>query len=383
MAETTERSPSVASRTPQTEHAFVAIDGVRKQFDEHVALEEISLGIRQGEFITLLGPSGCGKTTLLRVVAGFEQPSSGRVLLDGRDITRVPPERRPFNMVFQNYALFPHMNVFDNVAYGLRTARVREPEVRRRVTEALSMVGLERHATRPVRQLSGGMSQRVALVRAIVNEPSVLLLDEPLGALDLQLRKRMQVELRAIQGRINTTFVYVTHDQEEALVMSHRVVLMRDGSIVQIGTPEEVYQRPATRFVAEFVGETSLIECRARGVDGATVTVELVDGARASFPYYGTATVAAGDPGLIALRPEDLRFAAEGDPNATLSGAITDLMFVGAVTYHVVTLSSGSRLRVAADPDGDLTPGARVAVAITPGHGAYVPAEDRLVEPDA
>ena len=383
MAETKQRSAVALSLTPETESAFVGIDSVRKQFDEHVALESISLGIRQGEFITLLGPSGCGKTTLLRVVAGFEQPTAGRVLLDGRDITRMPPERRPFNMVFQSYALFPHMNVFDNVAYGLRTARVREPDVRRRVTDALSMVGLEGHATRPVGQLSGGMSQRVALVRAIVKEPSVLLLDEPLGALDLQLRKRMQVELRAIQSRVNTTFVYVTHDQEEALIMSHRVVLMREGSIVQVGTPEEVYKRPATRFVAEFVGETSLIDCRTLGVDAATVTVELVGGARASFPYYGTATVAADDPGLIALRPEHLRFVAVEDPNATLSGVISDVLFVGAITYHVVTLSSGAKLRVAAESDRDLALGDRVAVAINPGHGAYVPAEHRSVEPDA
>ena len=209
------------------------------------------------------------------------------------------------------------------------------------------------------------------------------LLDEPLGALDLQLRKRMQVELRAIQSRVNTTFVYVTHDQEEALVMSHRVVLMREGSIVQVGTPEEVYKRPATRFVAEFVGETSLIDCRTLSVDDATVTVELAGGTCASFPYYGTATVAAGDPGLIALRPEHLRFVAVGDPNATLSGTINDVLFVGAITYHVVTLSTGATLRVTADSDRDLASGERVAVAINPGDGAYVPAERRLVEPDA
>jgi spermidine/putrescine transport system ATP-binding protein len=383
MAETKQRSAAVLPPETDTEQAFVGIDSVRKQFDDQVALESISLGIRQGEFITLLGPSGCGKTTLLRVVAGFEQPTSGRVLLDGRDITRVPPERRPFNMVFQSYALFPHMNVFDNVAYGLRTARVREPDVRRRVTEALSMVGLDGHATRAVGQLSGGMSQRVALVRAIVMEPSVLLLDEPLGALDLQLRKRMQVELRAIQSRVNTTFVYVTHDQEEALIMSHRVVLMRDGAIVQVGTPEQVYKRPATRFVAEFVGETSLVDCRTLGVDAATVTVELAGGARASFPYYGMTTVAVDDLGLIALRPEHLRFVAVGDPGATLNGEVSDVLFVGAITYHVVTLSSGAKLRVAADSDRDLAVGAPVAVAINPGAGAYVPAEHRSVDPDA
>jgi spermidine/putrescine transport system ATP-binding protein len=211
----------------------------------------------------------------------------------------------------------------------------------------------------------------------------VLLLDEPLGALDLQLRKRMQVELRAIQSRVNTTFVYVTHDQEEALIMSHRVVLMRDGAIVQVGTPEQVYKRPATRFVAEFVGETSLVDCRTLGVDAATVTVELAGGARASFPYYGMTTVAVDDLGLIALRPEHLRFVAVGDPDATLNGEVSDVLFVGAITYHVVTLSSGAKLRVAADSDRDLAVGAPVAVAINPGAGAYVPAEHRAVDPDA
>jgi ABC-type Fe3+/spermidine/putrescine transport system ATPase subunit len=228
---------------------LLSLRSLRKVFESLIAVDDFTLEVAEGEFVTLLGPSGCGKTTLLRMIAGFGRPTAGAILLDGVDITRLPPERRPFNMVFQTYALFPHMNVFDNVAYGLRTAKVNENVVRERVLDGLKLVGLEAKATVGVRALSGGQQQRVALVRAIVNEPRLLLLDEPLGALDLKLRKRMQDELRAIQRRIQTTFLYVTHDQEEALVMSHRIVLMREGRVVQVGAPADVYHRPFVRSI--------------------------------------------------------------------------------------------------------------------------------------
>ena len=370
------RAPSGAEAGEQP---FLTLEQVSKSYEALTAVDDVSLEIRRGEFITLLGPSGCGKTTLLRLLAGFERPTRGRIRLGGADLVPVPPERRPFNMVFQNYALFPHMNVYENVAYGLRTAGLREPEVRRKVMAMLGMVGLTEHARRAVPDLSGGMSQRVALARAIVNEPRALLLDEPLGALDLQLRKQLQLELRAIQDRVSTTFVYVTHDQEEALVMSHRVVLMKQGRVVQVGTPREVYSQPQTRFVAEFVGETTMIGCTVTSTRGHLVLVRMPDGSAGEFRYFGRADVGSGDAGLVSLRPEDLRVAPAGD--AAFTGLVEAPLFVGGATHHMVRLADGSAIRVRAN-DGDAAePGQRVGVAVLPGRGAFVPAEERSVEP--
>jgi spermidine/putrescine transport system ATP-binding protein len=370
------RAPSIAA---MGERPFLILEHVSKSYEALTAVDDVSLEIRRGEFITLLGPSGCGKTTLLRLLAGFERPTAGRIRLDGADLVPVPPERRPFNMVFQSYALFPHMNVYDNVAYGLRTAGLREPEVRRKAMAVLEMVGLAEHARRAVPDLSGGMSQRVALARAIVNEPRALLLDEPLGALDLQLRKQLQLELRAIQDRVSTTFVYVTHDQEEALVMSHRVVLMRQGRVVQAGTPREVYSQPQTRFVAEFVGETTMIPCTVISRHGDRVQVAMPDGSAGEFSYFGTADSDSGEAGLVSLRPEDVRVAASGE--ATFTGLVETPLFVGGATHHMVRLADGSVIRVRAN-DGDAAePGQRVSVAVLPGRGVFVPAEERSVEP--
>jgi len=361
------------------EQPFLTLERVSKSYEALIAVDNVSLEIRRGEFITLLGPSGCGKTTLLRLLAGFERPAGGRILLDGADLVPVSPERRPFNMVFQSYALFPHMNVYDNVAYGLRTARLREAEVRRRAMAVLEMVGLAEHAHRAVPDLSGGMSQRVALARAIVNEPRALLLDEPLGALDLQLRKQLQLELRAIQDRVSTTFVYVTHDQEEALVMSHRVVLMRQGRVVQVGTPREVYSQPRTRFVAEFVGETTMIACTVKSKHGDRVRVAMPDGSPGEFSYFGTAETVDGDAGLVSLRPEDVRLAPSGE--AAFTGLVETPLFVGGATHHMVRLADGSVIRVRAN-DGDAAqPGEPASVAVLPGRGAFVPAEERSVAP--
>jgi ABC-type Fe3+/spermidine/putrescine transport system ATPase subunit len=246
----------------------VELRGVTRRFDELAAVDALTLGVERGEFLTLLGPSGCGKTTTLRLIAGFEHPDEGELLIGGRDVTGLPPYKRDVNTVFQSYALFPHLSVLENVAYGLKQRGLKRPERESKAREALELVRLPEVAGRRPRQLSGGQQQRIALARALVMEPRVLLLDEPLGALDLKVRKELQIELKRIQQQVGITFVYVTHDQEEALSMSDRVVVMSHGRIEQLGTPQEIYDRPATRFVAAFIGETNFIEHA-----GATVAV--------------------------------------------------------------------------------------------------------------
>src|SRR5438128_4940237 len=238
----------------------IALEGVSKGFGETRAVRDVTLAIGEGEFFSLLGPSGCGKTTTLRMIAGFEVPDEGRVLLHGKDVTSTLPSRRPVNMVFQQYALFPHMSVYDNVAFGLKVKRVPRAEHRDRVHEMLRVVSLEGMDKRRARQLSGGQQQRVALARALVNRPAALLLDEPLGALDVKLRKHMQLELKRIQHDLGTTFVYVTHDQEEALAMSDRIAVMNGGRVEQLGTPREIYEHPASDFVADFVGTVNVLD---------------------------------------------------------------------------------------------------------------------------
>src|SRR5918992_1979563 len=253
----------------------VRLREVTKRFGELVAVRRRDLDIPRGEFFTMLGPSGCGKTTTLRMIAGFEEPTEGTVQLDGDDVTGLPAFRRPTNTVFQSYALFPHLSVERNVAFGLERRRVSKDEIRRRVGAELERVGLAAEAKRKPRQLSGGQQQRVALARALVNRPAVLLLDEPLGALDLKLRKQLQVELKGIQRDVGITFVYVTHDQEEALTMSDRIAVMNRGLIEQVGGPETIYERPRTRFVADFIGQTNFLEVEVTGWDGTAVDVEL------------------------------------------------------------------------------------------------------------
>ena len=239
---------------------LIELDNLTKEFNGQVVLKGIHLDIHENEFMTLLGPSGCGKTTTLRIVGGFEEASSGEVLFDGIDISTLPPYKREVNTVFQKYALFPHMNVFDNIAFGLKIKKLDKDIVRQKVMRMLSLVGLEGFEKRNISQLSGGQQQRVAIARALVNEPKVLLLDEPLGALDLKLRKAMQIELKNIQKEVGITFVYVTHDQEEALTMSDTIVVMNDGNIQQIGTPTDIYNEPENRFVAQFIGESNIVE---------------------------------------------------------------------------------------------------------------------------
>ncbi|HET7616063.1 MAG TPA: polyamine ABC transporter ATP-binding protein, partial [Bacillales bacterium] len=239
---------------------MVQLENLTKQFGSHTAVGNLKLNIESGEFLTLLGPSGCGKTTTLRMIAGFEKPTSGTVRIGGEEVNRVEPYKREVNTVFQSYSLFPHMNVYENVAFGLKMKKVGKQEISDRVTNALKMVQLEGFRDRSVKQLSGGQQQRIAIARAIVNNPKVLLLDEPLGALDLKLRKQMQIELKRLQQSLGITFIYVTHDQEEALTMSDRIVVMNGGEIEQIGKPKEIYERPVSRFVAGFIGETNIFE---------------------------------------------------------------------------------------------------------------------------
>ena len=295
--------------------AALKLIGVHKSYGHVVAVAGVDLEVGEGEFFTLLGPSGSGKTTLLRIVAGFERPDAGRVELEGRDITNTPPYLRNTNTVFQDYALFPHMTVAENIGYGLRVKGTKKPERQRRVERALDMVRLTGLGQRKPSQLSGGQRQRVALARAVVNEPEVLLLDEPLGALDLKLRQEMQIELKQIQQEVGITFVYVTHDQEEALTMSDRMAVMSNGQIEQIGTPVEVYERPATEFVAGFIGISNVL---------------VRDGVR------------------FVIRPEKIRMLADGelpDPGTAVeSGTVEDVVYVGMSTRYIVHLDRGEKL---------------------------------------
>src|SRR5438876_2328508 len=302
----------------------IALEGVSKGFGETRAVQDVTLSIGEGEFFSLLGPSGCGKTTTLRMIAGFDVPDEGRILLQGRDVTSVSPNRRPVNMVFQQYALFPHMSIYDNVAFGLKVKRVPRQEHRARIQEILRVVELEGLERRRPRQLSGGQQQRVALARALVNRPAALLLDEPLGALDVKLRKQMQLELKRIQHELGTTFVYVTHDQEEALAMSDRIAVMNGGRVEQIGAPREIYEHPQTAFVADFIGSLNAIELRVDELVGAYAVMRVGEQERLVVPVG--ATTRPGESFRVAVRPERIQIGALGaapnDGSSRLEGTV-------------------------------------------------------------
>ncbi len=359
-----------SDKTPCPTTDVLQIKGIAKRFGSYTAVHPLDLTIRSGEFITLLGPSGCGKTTLLRMIAGLEQPSEGRLISEGLDITDKRPEHRRFNMVFQSYALFPHLNVFENVAYGLLASGLDRRVVAGKVEAALEMVGLWAHRDQSVAELSGGMSQRVALVRAIVNEPKILLLDEPLAALDLQLRKRMQIELRSIQQRLGTTFILVTHDQEEALVMSDRIVVMQAGKVEQVGTPKNVYRRPQSRFVARFIGETTLLDCTVTQMHGTSVEVEFPTGVKCRFDYYGDRDLAVGDKGSVSLRPEELSLVLPKD--GLFSGIISNVRFVGSATRLGIHFTPDAEFQVVTQQDKVWNAGDRAGIAIVPGKGVFI-----------
>src|SRR5262245_25399418 len=284
----------------------IRLTDLAKHFRDVRAVDDVSLDITTGEFFSLLGPSGCSKTTTLRMIGGFELPTAGRIELRGRDVTYDPPDKRPINMVFQNYALFPHLNVGDNIAFGLRRKGVDKDQIRLRVHEALELVHLAGLDRRKPNQLSGGQQQRVALARALVNRPNVLLLDEPLGALDLKLRKQLQIELKRVQSEVGITFVYVTHDQEEALTMSDRIAVMRGGKVEQLGTPEELYERPRTRFVADFIGTSNLLSGAVEGLDGPCAVIRLSSGETC---LTASDRRSVGEAVELSVRPEAIAFA--------------------------------------------------------------------------
>jgi spermidine/putrescine transport system ATP-binding protein len=331
----------------------VRLDRVTKLFHDVKAVDDLSIDIERGEFFSLLGPSGCGKTTTLRMIAGFEDVTAGTVWLGDENVTELPPFKRDVNTVFQNYALFPHLNVFENVAFGLRRRKVGDAEIKRRVAEMLEMVELPGYQHRRTNQLSGGQQQRVALARALINGPRVLLLDEPLGALDLKLRKNMQFELKRIQTEVEITFVYVTHDQEEAMTMSDRIAVMRNGRIDQLGSPEELYERPATEFVAGFLGKSNLLDGRVASVDGGRATVELA-GAGACV-LVGADALAPGSTVRVGVRPEKLRLVAGpqlAEPVAAdlnwLDGSVIDAGYLGVSTQYEIRLRNGVEMTVVA-----------------------------------
>ena len=323
----------------------VELDDIVRRFGTVEALSHIRLGIRKGEFFSLLGPSGCGKTTLLRVVAGLDLQDEGTVRLGGENVRNVPAHKRPVNTVFQSYALFPHLGVFDNIAFGLRMKKVSPPEIDARVQRVMATVEIESLAERRPSQLSGGQKQRVALARAIVNEPQVLLLDEPLGALDLKLRKQLQVELRQLQRRVGITFVYVTHDQDEALTMSDRLAIMNAGRIEQTGAPEELYERPRTRFVAEFLGSCNLLDGFVQSRDGAFVSVQTAVGALKVHWDGQRRDAARGDRVALAIRPEKIVLDQAGANTNCLRARIEEAVYCGAETQYLLS-SSGQKLKV-------------------------------------
>ena len=338
---------------------------LEKRFRDVVAVDRISLKIETGEFFSLLGPSGCGKTTTLRMIGGFEQPTGGQIELRGQDVTREPPDKRPVNMVFQNYALFPHLDVGDNVAFGLRRKGVARSETKSRVGEALELVKLTGYERRKPNQLSGGQQQRVALARALVNRPNVLLLDEPLGALDLKLRRQLQLELKRIQVEVGITFVYVTHDQEEALTMSDRIAVMNGGRIEQLGTPEDLYDRPATRFVAGFIGTTNLLSGTVVGREGGVTSVKLATGELTGTTMNG---LAAGQPVELCIRPEAITLRSVSiEESGTLKGTVEQAAFLGTTIQYLVRTAGGEPLTVLAPKAGGRLPvGADVAVSWSP-----------------
>jgi spermidine/putrescine transport system ATP-binding protein len=374
--------------------ADVRLERVTKRFSDVVAVDDLTLTIEQGEFFSLLGPSGCGKTTTLRMIGGFEDPTAGSIYLGGSDVTTLPPYRRDVNTVFQSYALFPHLDVFENVAFGLRRKKVERSEADRRVRETLDLVDLPGFQARKPSQLSGGQQQRVALARALVNHPKVLLLDEPLGALDLKLRKQMQLELKRIQSEVGITFLYVTHDQEEAMTMSDRLAVMRRGKIEQIGLPEDVYERPATEFVAGFLGASNLLEgdVAERRPDG-TLTVRLTDGAvlaandASSLAAPSAGPAPSGSRARLGVRPEKIRLE-PGDAEVpagwnSVTGILRVATYVGVSHQYTVDRPDGRTLTVYEQNLGRTTvpaPGEKVRLTWQPQHTFVVQPSEQLEE---
>jgi len=343
----------------------ITLEHVVKRFGSYVAVQDAHFAIERGEFFSLLGPSGCGKTTTLRMIAGFELPTSGRILLEGKDVSQVPPYRRNVNTVFQHYALFPHMTVADNVAFGPRSQKVGQQETARRVEALLSVVRLTQYADRKPAQLSGGQQQRVALARALANYPSALLLDEPLGALDLKLRQAMQIELKRIQREIGITFIYVTHDQEEALTMSDRIAVMNEGRVEQIGTPQEIYHSPSSVFVANFIGVANLVPVIVQHVNGGDATVLVAGSHRVRVPT-GTQRLRPGSAATVMVRPERLRLTETAPSDGTgVPVTLEHAVFQGPVVRCSLRAADGTEIVAHVGPEQPLPP-------LKPGLGLWV-----------
>lgn len=322
---------------------MVDLESVTKRFGDNTVVQDVSLQVKEGEFLTLLGPSGCGKTTTLRMIAGFEQPTAGTIILDGKRVDNVPANKRNVNTVFQSYALFPHMNIYDNIAFGLKMKRANKNIIKEKVTKMLELVQLQGFENRTPGQLSGGQKQRIAIARALINNPKVILLDEPLGALDLKLRKQMQVELKHLQKQLKITFIYVTHDQEEALTMSDRIAVMNKGIVEQIGIPVEIYERPQTKFVADFIGETNLFEGEISKVDGKSAYLDL--GVREIEVKNDGLQI--GEKVYLTIRPERIHILADGNQTGDsikLKGRFKERIYVGSVSKMVVLLDNGKEV---------------------------------------
>lgn len=332
---------------------IVEIEGVNKIYGSNHVVRDLNLSIEEGEFLTLLGSSGCGKTTTLRMIAGFEEPTSGTIMVEGERVEEKEPFERNVNTVFQSYALFPHKTIYDNIAYGLKMKKVPKAEIRERVTEMMEMVQLSGFEKRYPSQLSGGQKQRVAIARALINRPRVLLLDEPLGALDLKLRKQMQLELKRLQKKLNITFIYVTHDQEEALTMSDRIAVMHDGIIDQLASPTEIYEHPATKFVATFIGETNIYDGCITRIENGIAAMTLENGAVSvkcpeDFSLLEYAT--------ISVRPEKMKFASSPVEGFELEAQVKDYIYVGSVLKCIVSLPNGNELKIERLAGQDLPP---------------------------
>ena len=344
------------------QEVLLSLQHIKKDFGEGEVLSDISLDVHRGEFVTLLGASGCGKTTTLRIISGLETADEGRVLLGGRDMTDLPPEKRPVNTVFQSYALFPHMNVEKNVAYGLRLRGMDKRAIDKRVREMLELVQMSDHARRMPSQLSGGQRQRIANARALALEPELLLLDEPLGALDLQLRRQMQVELKRLQKQLGITFIYITHDQEEAVNMSDRIAVMRSGRFEQIGTPEEIYDAPMTRYVAQFIGRSTILTGTVKSVSGDTAVIEDENG---RYPADASrARLTPGEACELCVRTERMRVSREPVPGFSLPCTVKEARYAGGSVLTYVTMAGGAEAVATGEE--------RMADAAQPGDTVYL-----------
>ena len=397
----TDSLSSVPAADAQATDVLLQVTGLKKSYGGTEVLTDINLNIKQGEFLTLLGPSGCGKTTLLRLIAGFEQPTAGAIFLEGVQMAGLSADKRPVNTVFQQYALFPHMTVAQNVAYGLKLKKVPKAEIQTRVSEMLAMVQLEHLANRKPQDLSGGQQQRVAIARAVINRPKILLLDEPLSALDYKLRLQMQSELKRLQRELGITFVFVTHDQEEALSMSDRIAVMKDGKFQQIGTPIQIYETPANLFTAEFIGETNLFKAKVHGVypdqpdrngkvTNGRIEVSVCEADSQDTPttlrnlrrHEFAKNVQVGDTVNLLLRPEDLRiYEADDDAHAGLLGRIIESNYKGSTLDSIIELDNGHVIKASEffdeeDPSFDYKLGERVKVSWVDGWEWLLPEQD-------